>query len=170
MQPTSSEKLALVSKIRDEFWSSNPPKLPEGWRGLCDNVKCEHYWEGIEETNLFWGKDWSALKRDDFKKCSRVFSWLPDESLAYFLGGYMVLSIQEEPYDYGFTELFHLFDPREERRKRAKQTWAMNRAKVAPLSTNQRTIVAEYLRFLEATGYAEDTSFLQGFMLGDIRE
>jgi hypothetical protein len=164
------EKLALLSKIKQEFWQISPPKFPEGWKGFSDNIKCENYWEGIEETKSFWGKDWSVLRRGDFEKCRRVFSWLPEESVPYFLGGYMTVSIQEEPYDYGFAEMFHLFDPREERKKSAKQTWAINRSKIAPLNISQRSVIVEYLRFIEATGNAEDTSFLQGFMLGEIQE
>lgn len=170
MKPALLDKPALLSKIKSKFHQNSPPTYPEGWEKFTGDMKFDNYWEGIEETKPFWGKNWGDLSLEDFAECRRVFSFLPDENIAYFLGGYMTLSIKEEPYDYDFTELFYLFDPRGWPRKRAKRTWAMNRMKIAPFNAGQRAIIAEYLKFLEASGFEEHTTFMQGFILGTIQE
>jgi hypothetical protein len=170
LEPLPDEKSDLLLAIRNEFHQENPPTLPKGWERFTDDIKAQNYWEGIEETKPFWGKNWSTLSLDDFDKCWGVFSWLPKENIAYFLGGYMTLSISSEPYDFNFCELFDIFDPREVRRKKAKPLWALNRIRIAPLNARQRIIIVEYLKFLKASGFDVDTSFMQGFLLGSIQE
>jgi hypothetical protein len=167
---SSSDKAALLSRIKDEFWLKTPPSLPEGWENLTDDSKSRNYWEGIEETKPFWGKDWSELKLEDYQMCRCVFTFLPKENLPYFIGGYLTISLLGNQGDYGFVEMFDLIDPREQRPKTAKRTWAYNREKIEPLNAGQRMVIAEYLQFLETNSLAADTSFMRGVMLGEVRE
>jgi hypothetical protein len=165
-----AEKAALLSRIRDAFWHNTPPKLPESWKNLTDDIESQNYFEGIEETKPFWGKDWSEIKVTDYENCRDVFSWVPHENLPYFMGGYMTVSLLGPPDDCAFSDMFVLFDPRLERPKNAKQSWALNRMKIAPLNQNQRTIIAAYIKFTMPNELDEDAEFLHGFLLDDIQE
>ncbi len=89
-----SEKDALLSKIKDAFWLNEPPKRPEAWETFTDDIRSKRYWEGIEETQPFWGKDWSSLRLEDFAGCRYVFAFLPKKHVPYFVGGYMTKSLK----------------------------------------------------------------------------
>lgn len=170
MENSLSETAVLLSKIKDEFWLSESPKAPEGWERFTDDTKSKNYWEGIEETQQFWGKDWSSLSLEDFARCRHVFTSLPKEHVPYFVGGYMTISLKGNLSDNIFTELLAVFDPRGQGRKAAKRTWAFNRTKIAPFNERQRIVLVDYLRFLESNELDEDTAFFQALLSGEICE
>jgi hypothetical protein len=171
LKPDSLDKATLLSRIKTEFWSSSPPEFPQGWDKLTDDVGSSNYWEGIEETKPFWGKDWSELVIEDYQHCRGVFTFVPKESLPYFIGGYMTVSLLGTPDTYGFTDMFVMFDPREERRKTARRTWVRNRNLVAPLNMRQRIVIADFIDFTGSLGLDEDMGeFMKGFLRGDIHE
>ncbi len=155
----------LRRDIRTAFGKSLPPDLPDGWEHLTDDIGSANYSEAIEETYRFWGKSWSDLEMADFDACTRVFSWLPKESVPYFLGGLMEISLREEPYSDALLEYFDLFDPSIVGGKKAKRRLAFNKAQIQPLDSKQlRTIVA-FLKFLEAAGLEDERStYMQQFL------
>lgn len=156
--------------IKREFWQPIPPVKPDGWEKLTDDIKSKNYWEGIEETKLLWGKDWSEIKMADFENSRWAFTFLPDEHLPYFVGAYMTASLHEGPDPNDFTEMFFLVDPTGMRRKVAKKTWVLNRMKIAPFNAGQRSVMAEYLRLLEHQHLEPESTYFRGFLLGEIRE
>lgn len=98
---TFDHKEELVEKIREAFWQSSSPDVPEHFDAES---------EASEDFSHIARKDWESLNIEDFKRNSWALASLPIELFPYYLGAYLELSARKmdfevSAFDYLITDI-----------------------------------------------------------------
>ena len=91
LNQTGEISLSLADKIKEHFWTETPPEFPSFDPAYADD-------EDVVETAAFVGKRWSELNFELFDENSLVLDCLPKETLPYYFGAFLYLSLLEGRY------------------------------------------------------------------------
>lgn len=155
----SADADRLCARIDAAFNRAPPP--PEPVADWYDQ-------EMRDDTGAFWGKPWDALCVQDFHDNIYVFTSLPSQDLAYFLGAYMAASLREDRYEadgFGFVAESPLHMNNKTYRTRPKMTLFKEALSVAQLA-----VFADYLAYGALRAESDDMAGKMRFMEEILRQ